>query len=69
MWQALREAALFHGLFDFALLATSAYNGNIGWIHPRKGFTGYLLLGVAFALVLGLAGVLVRRMQHYDLLF
>lgn len=34
IWQVLAPAIVYHGTWDCILFALSAWNGNIGWIHP-----------------------------------
>jgi len=67
LWQMLGLPVLLHGSSDFALFAISAYNGNIGWVHPRKGSTVVLTLGIVVGLQLALAGVLRASLQHYGI--
>lgn len=66
-WQILALPVFFHGCFDFMLFAISAYNGNIGWIHPRQGFTLYLAFLLAIGFIATLAIVLGRGLQQYGI--
>jgi RsiW-degrading membrane proteinase PrsW (M82 family) len=34
LWQVLARAVAYHGTWDFILFSVSAWNGNVGWIHP-----------------------------------
>lgn len=34
IWQVLARAVAYHGTWDFVLFSVSAWNGNVGWIHP-----------------------------------
>jgi hypothetical protein len=40
VWRVIARAVVTHGTWDFALFALSAWDGNVGWIHPTdtKGF-------------------------------
>jgi hypothetical protein len=64
MWRAIWQAVLFHGAFDFALLAISVWEGNVGWIHPKK----QVAVWAAIATVVGLQGslyfVLCRKLSQ-----
>lgn len=44
IWQVLARAVAYHGAWDFVLFSVSAWNGNIGWIHPTD--VGSLVFGV-----------------------
>jgi hypothetical protein len=54
MWRAIWQSVLFHGAFDFALLAISAWEGNVGWLHPKECGA----IWAAVATVVGLQGSL-----------
>lgn len=43
----LAWATLYHGAWDFSLLAICAANGNVGWVHPRRPVSLMAALGVA----------------------
>lgn len=34
LWRIVGTSVLYHGTFDFMLFSISAWNGNVGWIHP-----------------------------------
>ena len=34
VWRVLARAVAYHGTCNFILFSVSAWNGNIGWIHP-----------------------------------
>jgi RsiW-degrading membrane proteinase PrsW (M82 family) len=34
IWRVLARAVAYHGTWDFVLFSVSAWNGNVGWIHP-----------------------------------
>lgn len=34
IWQVLAPAVAYHGTWNFLLFSVSAWNGNIGWMHP-----------------------------------
>lgn len=64
-WKAIRASVAFHAGFDFCLFAISAYNGHVGWVHPREGSTLYLGVAVVVAFNLVLAVTLKRKLQHH----
>lgn len=45
IWQVLANAVAYHGTWNFVLFSVSAWNGNVGWIHPTD------VGSIAFALV------------------
>ncbi|PMD28637.1 hypothetical protein NA56DRAFT_560095 [Hyaloscypha hepaticicola] len=50
--QIISPAVLYHGTFDFVCFGASAWEGNVGWIHP----TGLGPTSVLFGSCLGLVG-------------
>lgn len=54
-------SVLFHGFFDFVILGVSAYEGNVGWIHPR-GKSLLLVLAFAIGFLTVMATVVRRRL-------
>jgi len=68
-WQILWLPVLFHGGFDFALLALSAYEGNIGWVHPKGPSTVSLALAVVVGFQSTLAVVVKRRLGQDGISF
>lgn len=50
VWQVLAPAVIYHGTWDCILFALSAWNGNIGWIHPTD--IGSVAFGVISVLAL-----------------
>jgi hypothetical protein len=50
--QVIGPAVLYHGTSDFVCFGTSAWEGNVGWIHP----TGLGPTSVLFGSYLGLLG-------------
>jgi RsiW-degrading membrane proteinase PrsW (M82 family) len=44
MWRVLARAVAYHGTWDLILFSVSAWNGNVGWIHPTDAGS------IAFAL-------------------
>lgn len=50
IWRVLAPAVVYHGSWDFVLLSISAWNGNIGWIHPTD--VGSIGFGVSLVLAL-----------------
>lgn len=55
VWRVIARAVAYHGTWDFALFSLSAWNGNIGWIHPTD--VKSILLG--FSPVVALQGYAV----------
>jgi hypothetical protein len=49
-------SALYHGSFDFMLFCMSAWNGNVGWIHPTDVASNVVM----FASGIGLQGMAAR---------
>jgi RsiW-degrading membrane proteinase PrsW (M82 family) len=68
-WQILWLPVLFHGGLDFALLALSAYEGNIGWVHPKGPSTVSLALAVVVGFQSTLAVVVKRRLGQDGISF
>ncbi|KAJ9607872.1 hypothetical protein H2200_007951 [Cladophialophora chaetospira] len=65
VWEVLRDPVLLHGLWDFWLLAVSAWEGNVGWQHPRtKSTICVALLGVIGVQVI-LASLLWDKLSQY----
>lgn len=58
-WEIIRPAVLLHGGSNFAAMAASAVEGNVGWVHP----TGVLNLLVLLGVNLGLNGVSVWQVR------
>jgi RsiW-degrading membrane proteinase PrsW (M82 family) len=50
IWRVIKRAVLYHGTWDFALFSLSAWNGNVGWIHPTD--VKSLILGFSPVIVL-----------------
>lgn len=67
MWQILLEPILFHGCFDFMLFAISAYDGNIGWVHPKGASKICVTLVLVVGIQLCLALVVKQRLDRYDI--
>lgn len=44
-WQVIAPSVLLHGANNFAAMAASAVEGNVGWIHPVKVWNLLMLLG------------------------
>ncbi|KAI1774952.1 protease prsW family-domain-containing protein [Hypoxylon cercidicola] len=57
----LRVPVLIHGAWDFSLFASSALDGNVGWVHPRGRS---LLIVLAIAISTQLVMVLVVRKKY-----
>jgi len=55
IWRVIARAVIYHGTWDFALFLLSAWNGNVGWIHPTDAKS--LILG--FSPVIALQGYAV----------
>ena len=55
IWRAIARAVVYHGTWDFALLSLSAWNGNVGWMHPTD--VKSIILG--FSPVIALQGYAV----------
>jgi hypothetical protein len=66
LWQVLQEPVLYHGCTNTVLVGFSAYNGNVGWIHPR-GLTMYIMLALAVGYFVFLGNVVKHRLEQYDL--
>ncbi|KAJ9646208.1 hypothetical protein H2204_000871 [Knufia peltigerae] len=60
--QILGVLVLFHGCSDLVLFLASAYEGNVGWVHPRKTSTICVGLGLVIGIQAVLAGLLRSRM-------
>ena len=67
-WQVLLEPVLLHGFSDFGLFAISAWEGNVGWVHPKTGMAVCATLGVVVGLQGALALLLWVRLKESGLL-
>lgn len=45
-WEVISRPALYHGTFDFMLFCVSAWNGNVGWIHPTDVVSNVVMFGL-----------------------
>jgi len=61
LWQVMQVPILLHGTFDFGLLALSAANGNVGWVHPTSGIS--VVLGYTFTIAMLVTVYLLVRDQ------
>ncbi|KAF8851024.1 hypothetical protein BDZ45DRAFT_696256 [Acephala macrosclerotiorum] len=59
-WGVVAPAVLFHGAFDFLALSSSALEGNVGWIHPRRLKLTTALIGMC----LGMVGTVVEMVRR-----
>ena len=50
IWQVLAQAVAYHGTWNFILMSVSAWNGNVGWIHPTDAGSIVLALSSVIAL-------------------
>lgn len=66
-WQVLRPSVLFHGCSDFILFAISAYNGNVGWVHPQGRTETCFTIGWVVGIQLVLASVLRGKLYQYGI--
>ncbi|KAI1376911.1 protease prsW family-domain-containing protein [Hypoxylon crocopeplum] len=57
--QIIGLPVLIHGAWDFSLFATSALDGNVGWVHPR-GKSLVAILGLAVT-IQGTLAFVVRK--------
>ena len=67
MWRVLLEPILFHGCFDFMLFAISAYDGNIGWVHPKGASKICITLVLVVGIQLFLAMVVKQKLERYSM--
>ncbi len=51
------------GFFDTAALAFSAYEGNVGWIHPKGVVTTTVMLVMAASVWAGTAWMVWRELK------
>jgi PrsW family intramembrane metalloprotease len=59
-FEVVGPAALYHGAFDFACFGASAWEGNVGWVHPsRPGITS-----VMFGACLGFVGTAIWQTRR-----
>ncbi|KAH8666036.1 hypothetical protein BGZ60DRAFT_378472 [Tricladium varicosporioides] len=59
-WGVILPAVLFHGTYDYAALAFSASEGNVGWIHPAGVKKTVAMIGLAAGMI-GIVTDQVRR--------
>ncbi|PMD42996.1 hypothetical protein L207DRAFT_509573 [Hyaloscypha variabilis F] len=50
-WEVIGPAALYHGAFDFLCFSVSAWEGNVGWIHPTSLGATSVMFGSYLGLV------------------
>lgn len=67
--QILGVLVLFHGCSDLVLFLASAYEGNVGWVHPRKTSTICVGLGLVIGIQAVLAGLLRSRMLELQVAY
>lgn len=60
-------SVLYHGCFDFAMLAVSAVDGNVGWIHPKEPSRILLLLVLAVSMLSTLVWHVRRAIGEVEL--
>ncbi|KAK5128572.1 hypothetical protein LTR85_003243 [Meristemomyces frigidus] len=59
LWRTLGTSVLYHGRFHFMLFAISAWNGNVGWIHPTDATS--IIVGLPMVEVFGLERALAMQ--------
>ena len=67
IWQVLARAVAYHGTWDFILLSVSAWNGNVGWIHPTDVGSIVLALSSVIALQVKAAWDISRQLKELKL--
>lgn len=67
--QILGVLVLLHGCHDLVLFIASAYEGNVGWVHPRKTSTMCVGLGLVIGIQAILVGLLRRRMEELQVAY
>jgi len=67
IWQVLARAVAYHGTWDFILLSVSAWNGNVGWIHPTDVGSVVLALSSVIALQVKAAWDISRQLKELQL--
>ena len=50
LWRVIVRSALYHGAFNFVPFCVSAWNGNVGWIHPTGFGSNVVMFGLGLAL-------------------
>jgi RsiW-degrading membrane proteinase PrsW (M82 family) len=50
IWQVLARAVAYHGTWNFILMSVSAWNGDVGWIHPTDAGSVFLALSSVITL-------------------
>lgn len=60
LWRILRVAVLLHSSSNTALFAVSAWDGNVGWVHPEKTTS----LATALAAVAVFQGILAALLRE-----
>ncbi|KAE9374133.1 hypothetical protein N431DRAFT_437644 [Stipitochalara longipes BDJ] len=50
-WEVIGPAALYHGAFDYVCFSASAWDGNVGWIHPTDLGVTSVMFGSCLSLV------------------
>jgi len=60
LWSIIGASALYHGALDFLFFALSAWNGHVGWIHPRDDTS----IAVGLVGVIGWQGSLALQVRR-----
>jgi RsiW-degrading membrane proteinase PrsW (M82 family) len=66
-WQVLARAVAYHGTWDFILFSLSAWNGNVGWIHPTDIGSVVFALSSVIALQIRAAWDVSKQLKELQL--
>ena len=67
IWRVLAKAVACHGTSNFILLSVSAWNGNVGWIHPTDAGSIVLALSSVIALQIKAAWDVSKQLKELRL--
>jgi RsiW-degrading membrane proteinase PrsW (M82 family) len=67
IWQVLARAVAYHGTWNFILISVSAWNGNVGWIHPTDVGSVVLALSSVIALQVQAARDVSKQLKELKL--
>jgi RsiW-degrading membrane proteinase PrsW (M82 family) len=67
VWRVLAKAVVCHGTSNFILLSVSAWNGNVGWIHPTDAGSIVLALSSVIALQIKAAWDVSKQLKELQL--
>jgi RsiW-degrading membrane proteinase PrsW (M82 family) len=67
VWRVLARAVAYHGTWNFILMSVSAWNGNVGWIHPTDAASIVFALSSVIALQIKAAWDVLKQLEELKL--